>query len=90
MVLGGVDLAETKNSYKFFENRDCEYFPCHKGLEELNCLFCYCPMYRLERCPGNYRMIESGGKQIKSCLDCTFPHKPENYEKIMEILKRNM
>ncbi|MFW5671451.1 MAG: cysteine-rich small domain-containing protein, partial [Acetivibrio ethanolgignens] len=34
-----------ENSYRFFENRECKYFPCHKGLKELNCLFCYCPLY---------------------------------------------
>ena len=28
-----------KNSYRFFENRDCQYFPCHQGLEDFNCLF---------------------------------------------------
>lgn len=42
----------------FFENKDCKYFPCHKGLADFNCLFCYCPMYRLEHCPGNPRYFE--------------------------------
>ena len=23
-----------ENSYRFFENKDCKYFPCHKGLTE--------------------------------------------------------
>ncbi len=41
-----------EHSYRFFENRDCEYFPCHQGLTELNCLFCYCPLYGLEHCLG--------------------------------------
>ena len=32
--------------YAFFQNRDCEYFPCHatKHPEDFNCLFCYCPL----------------------------------------------
>ncbi|MBQ3009245.1 MAG: metal-binding protein, partial [Oscillospiraceae bacterium] len=34
-----------KNSFRFFENRDCEYYPCHKTDHPLNCLFCYCPLY---------------------------------------------
>lgn len=34
-----------ENSHRFFENRECKYFPCHKGLEDFNCLFCYCPLY---------------------------------------------
>lgn len=79
-----------ENSYKFFKNTECQYYPCHKGVEELNCLFCYCPMYRLEKCPGQYTLIEKDGKKIKSCMDCNFPHKPENYEKVMAILKANI
>lgn len=45
-------------------------------------------MYRLEKCPGNPSYIEKNGKKIKVCTNCTFPHDPDNYEKIMEILKR--
>lgn len=35
--------------YAYFSNRECEYFPCHKGAdpENFNCLFCYCPLYVL-------------------------------------------
>ncbi|MCR4806259.1 MAG: cysteine-rich small domain-containing protein [Lachnospiraceae bacterium] len=73
------------NSSRFFENRDCEYYPCHKGLKEINCLFCYCPLYD-RVCPGRYFMKEKEGKKIKSCIDCDFPHIPENYDKIMRIL----
>lgn len=76
-----------ENSYRFFENRDCQYFPCHHGLEAFNCLFCYCPMYRLEKCPGNPQYLEVRGKIIKACTDCTFPHRPENYDKIMKVLR---
>ena len=43
------------NSYRFFQNKECEYFPCHKteNEEEFNCLFCYCPLYREKKCIGN-------------------------------------
>ena len=75
------------NSHKFFENIECKYYPCHKGIEEMNCLFCYCPLYRIENCPGNPKFKEKDGRKIKICTDWTFPHKAENYEKIMEILK---
>lgn len=71
-----------EGSYRFFQNRDCEYFPCHIGVEEdaFNCLFCYCPLYALgERCGGNAYYLESG---IKSCEKCNFPHHRENYPKI--------
>lgn len=69
-------------SYKFFQNRDCEYFPCHKGVQEdaFNCLFCFCPLYALgESCCGGYCYTPEG---IKDCSACTFPHQAKNYDKI--------
>lgn len=76
-----------ENSYRFFENRDCKYFPCHKGGGEFNCLFCYCPLYQRSDCPGSPMYKEKDGKQIKVCTNCDFPHRPENYDKIMQILR---
>ena len=69
-------------SYKFFQNKACEYFPCHQGAdpERFNCLFCFCPLYALgEKCGGNFRYTENG---IKDCSGCRVPHVPENYDKI--------
>ncbi|MCQ2550420.1 MAG: cysteine-rich small domain-containing protein [Lachnospiraceae bacterium] len=77
-----------ENSFQYFENRDCKYYPCHKGIEHINCLFCYCPLYSMQNCPGNYIMIEVEGKPLKSCMDCSFPHKAENYDKVNAILKQ--
>ena len=77
-----------ENSYRYFENHDCKYYPCH-DMEEMNCLFCYCPLNYMEKCPGNPLYIEVGGKKIKDCSSCTFPHKPENYDVIMKILTKN-
>ncbi|MDE5717697.1 MAG: cysteine-rich small domain-containing protein [Lachnospiraceae bacterium] len=77
-----------ENSYRFFENKECGYFPCHKGrTDAFNCLFCYCPMYLRENCPGNPTYLETDGKRIKDCTDCMFPHLPENYDIIMQMLK---
>ena len=73
-------------SYKYFENKECEYFPCHKGAnsDNFNCLFCYCPLYALgEECGGNTTYLENG---VKDCRNCTFPHNKDNYNKIMEKL----
>ena len=75
-----------ENSYWYFENRDCKFYPCHEGIEEMNCLFCYCPVYQREHCPGNYNYIEVNGKKIKECTNCTFPHEAENYEVIIALL----
>ena len=58
-----------KENYKFFTHRECEFFPCHEGAdpENFNCLFCYCPLYTYEHCPGNFRYIENNGRKIKVC-----------------------
>ena len=68
--------------YSYFQNRDCEFFPCHKGAdgENFNCLFCYCPLYALgDKCGGAFRYTESGRKD---CTGCLFPHRQENYGKV--------
>ena len=76
------------NSYKYFENQECKYYPCHKDKQSINCLFCYCPLYDFEICPGEYKYIESNGKKIKECTNCTFPHEAKNYEVIMNLLSQ--
>lgn len=81
-------VYKMKNSYRFFKNKECDYFPCHEGLDNFNCLFCYCPMYHVENCPGNPVYKEKDGKHLKICTNCTFPHKAENYDKIIEVIKR--
>lgn len=76
-----------ENSYRYFENKQCKYYPCHQGLDDFNCLFCYCPLYHLEKCLGHPRFKEKDGKIIKICTDCNFPHNPKNYEAIVLKLK---
>ncbi len=68
-------------SYKFFQNTACEYYPCH-DLTELNCLFCFCPLYGKD-CPGDYAILANG---VKDCSSCVFPHQKENYEVIIKCL----
>lgn len=84
-----------ENDHSFFQNRDCKYFPCHKGAgEDFNCLFCYCPLYALgDGCGGNFRYTEKG---IKDCTNCRIPHSPggydyilKNFGKISELAKKN-
>ena len=70
--------------YKFVQNKECEYFPCHEGLacDHFNCLFCYCPLYALgDKCGGAFIYTGNG---IKDCSSCTKPHRRENYDQIME------
>ena len=77
-------MTERERHFSFYQNRQCEYFPCHEGADEntFNCLFCYCPLYALGKmCGGNYRYTENG---FKDCTGCTFPHGKGNYEKVLE------
>lgn len=78
-------------NYDFFQNKACEYFPCHAGAdpETFSCIFCYCPLYALgEHCGGNFTYTECG---IKDCSNCLRPHKRECYgditKKVSDIIR---
>ena len=71
-------------NYDFFQNKACEYFPCHQcaDTEKFSCLFCYCPLYALgDQCGGSFTYTKEG---VKDCSNCLIPHRRENYERIME------
>ena len=78
-------LIDLREEYKFFSHKKCEAYPCHilEG-EELNCLFCYCPLYHMSICQGEFIII---GEGVKDCSQCTFPHKLENYDTIVALLR---
>ncbi|NBH13771.1 metal-binding protein [Lachnospiraceae bacterium] len=79
-----------ENSYKYFKNEDCQYYPCHRNMqgESFNCLFCFCPMNPYADCLGAPAyIVSSAGNRIKDCSGCTFPHEPQHYEAIMEFLR---
>ena len=83
-------------NYDFFQNKACEYYPCHRGAdpETFSCIFCYCPLYALgEKCGGSYCYTETG---IKDCSACLVPHSAGGYDYIIrkfpevaELAKRN-
>lgn len=76
-------MNEENLHHQFFQNRECKYFPCHKGVDEadFNCLFCYCPLYMLgKKCGGNCTYTDNG---IKNCAGCVFPHRKENYVAVL-------
>jgi Zn-finger protein len=78
-----------ENSYRFFNNHECQYYPCHTvvDIENFNCMFCFCPLYFLgDKCGGNFKY--SGSKRVKSCVDCHLPHMPEYYDTVVEKLKK--
>jgi len=71
-----------ENSYSFFQNKECKYFPCHKGVE-VNCLFCFCPLFG-DNCGGNYKLTKNS---IKDCSECKLPHREKGYDYIVGFLK---
>jgi len=75
-------------SHAFTQNRACRYFPCHADADAntFNCLFCYCPLYFLESCGGDFE-ITSG---IKDCSKCLKPHNPGGYERTVSLLKKEL
>ena len=82
--------GEYMNNYDFFQNRECEYFPCHPGAdpETFSCMFCYCPLYALgENSGGNFSYTKEG---IKDCTHCLRPHRRENYESVTKALGQVM
>ncbi len=71
---------------RYFQNKNCEYYPCHP-MEEMNCLFCFCPLYPMEDCGGAYTMIGGkDGEKVKDCSHCCLPHSPEGYDYIISHL----
>lgn len=75
---------KTGSDHTFFQNKSCQYFPCHITTRptDFNCLFCYCPLYALGKdCGGNFRILENG---IKDCTDCLVPHQRENYDYVAD------
>ncbi|MGL4393120.1 MAG: cysteine-rich small domain-containing protein [Fusobacteriaceae bacterium] len=78
---------KNNSNYNFFCHKACEFFPCHevKNPEEFNCLFCYCPIYFLEECGGNFSFTKNN---IKDCSNCLLPHtKDTGYDHIQKKLK---
>ena len=73
-----------KNSYRFFQNKECEWFPCHSipSTDNFSCLMCFCPLYNYDDCGGNYIMLENG---IKDCSGCIVPH--YNYDYVINKLR---
>lgn len=85
-----MEFIKTSDHYKFFQNKECEYFPCHKieNVEDFNCLFCFCPLYMLkDKCGGNFKYTSG----VKDCSDCTITHRRKSHDYVMskmaEIVK---
>lgn len=47
-------------------------------------------MYHFENCPGNPVFKEKHGRRIKVCTGCDYPHRPENYDSVIEFLSKKI
>ena len=80
--------SDEKKHCTYFVNRQCEYYPCHDVSDDkFSCLFCYCPLYDVKDCGGEYFVNEKG---IKNCKNCGFVHDRDNYPKVLKKLKEKM
>ena len=76
-----------ENSHRFYQNKACQYFPCHKveNEEAFSCLFCYCPLYTLgDDCGGNCTYTKEG---IKDCSGCLLPHSVKGFDYVNSKFK---
>lgn len=75
-------------SFRFFQNKECEYFPCHEcddaSKNKFSCLFCYCPLYSDMHCEGKFTILDNGWKD---CSNCLIPHL--SYDYIVRKLTQN-
>lgn len=80
-------MGQKKANYMFYQNTDCEYYPCHsmEHLADFNCKFCFCPLYPLgTECGGHYIFHENG---TKDCSACLIPHQKNGYDYVISKLK---
>jgi len=71
-----------KNSNKWFTNTECKYYPCH-DTGDINCMFCFCPLYLYQNCGGDYTILKNG---IRDCSKCNIPHSETGYDHIIKKL----
>ena len=65
----------------YFSNANCEYYPCH-GIENQNCLFCYCPLYLVADCGGNPSLANGA----RDCSRCSIVHDEGGWEYVQKKL----
>ena len=78
-------MEERPMTQKRFSHRECPSWPCH-NIEDINCIFCYCPLYYMVDCGGDFSITDKG---IKDCSRCVKPHGKDGWSYVVEKLKGN-
>ncbi len=87
-LLRSFGRVKKQRGSSYFTNTACEYFPCHDvPADEFNCMFCYCPLYDVKDCGGEYFYTDKG---IKNCKNCGYVHYRCNYASVIKKLKEKM
>jgi len=68
-------IIEATNGLYFKKDSICH--KCHSVEGDLNCFFCFCPLYDDFDCGGNYVILNNG---LKDCSACLKPHEEEFIE----------
>ena len=83
-------MRKRQHSYRYFENKACQFFPCHPELWENekvhNCLFCFCPLYMLEDCGGTPTIAPNG---LRDCSNCICNHDENSYDFVLKRFYTN-
>ena len=63
----------TTENYKFFQHKDCEFFPCHKTNkpEDFNCLFCYCPLRSATNAAETFSTLKMDSRIVQTACSHT-------------------
>lgn len=79
-------LIKSFEFINFYQNKRCPFFPCHHNISanQFNCKFCYCPLFLVPNCGGNYVVLEDG---TKDCSKCIIPHTTDGPQYILEVLR---
>ncbi len=67
-------------------NKECPYHPSHFTGQD--CTFCYCPFYPCHDDDLGENIISKHGKDVWSCTNCLFIHKPEVGKFVMSEINR--
>lgn len=61
----------------------CDFYPCHSGVRDFRCTFCYCPIYPCGMEETGGKWIEgANGKRVWDCSECTIVHEGDFVDKI--------
>ena len=73
----------TTENYKFFQHKDCEFFPCTRLINRRISTACSAIVLCMRSATNawNFQYTDTG---FKDCTNCMFPHVRSNYEKILE------